>query len=63
MRFCLLQSKYTDENILKDHDEYPDPSRFIKDHTYEHRMVDKSDAKAQIDAAVAEDFDFYISFM
>lgn len=63
MRFCLLQSKYTDENILKDHDDYPDPSRFIKDHTYEHRMIDRSDAKAQIDAAVAEDFDFYISFM
>lgn len=63
MRFCLFQSKYTDENVLKDHDEYPDPSRFINEHTYEHRLIDKANAKAQIDAAVAEDFDFYISFM
>lgn len=45
---------YTDENILKDHDSYPDPSRFIKEHTFHHRLIDKMAAKTQIDAAVKE---------
>ena len=40
-----------------------DPSMFTNQHTFEHRMIHKSRARQQIDAAVAEKFDFYLSFM
>ena len=63
MHICLFQSAYPEHHPLREHDEYPDPGRYVNQHTFQHRLIEKSNAKAQIDAAVAENFDFYISFM
>ena len=63
MHICLFQSAYPGHHPLREHDKYPDPGRYVNQHTFQHRLIEKSNAKAQIDAAVAENFDFYISFM
>lgn len=63
MRICVLQSRYTPDHVLKNHDEYMDPGRYVKQHTFHNRFVDKATARSQIDAAVAEEFDFYFNFM
>ncbi|KAM5349473.1 hypothetical protein ACJ41O_005978 [Fusarium nematophilum] len=63
MEICLLQSIYPDDHVLREHDEYADPGRYVKQHTFHHRFIDKANYRQQIDAAVAEKFDFYFNFM
>ncbi|EEU41558.1 uncharacterized protein NECHADRAFT_97815 [Fusarium vanettenii 77-13-4] len=63
MHICVLQATYPDGHILREHDEYADPGRYVKQHTFHHRFIDKANYRQQIDAAVAEKFDFYINFM
>ena len=63
MRICVLQAAYPDQHPLSKHDPGADPSRFTDQHTFEHRWIRKDDAKAQIDAAISEKFDFYFNFM
>ncbi|KAJ4324539.1 hypothetical protein N0V84_003818 [Fusarium piperis] len=63
MQICVLQATYPDGHILREHDEYADPGRYVKQHTFHHRFIDKSNYRQQVDAAVAEKFDFYINFM
>ncbi|RSL41926.1 hypothetical protein CEP54_015661 [Fusarium duplospermum] len=63
MQICVLQATYPEGHILSKHDEYADPGRYVKQHTFHHRFIDKANYRQQIDAAVAEKFDFYINFM
>ncbi len=63
MRICVLQSAYSDQHELAEHDSGADPSRFTDQHTFEHRWIRKDNAKEQIDAAMSEKFDFYFNFM
>ncbi|RMJ09243.1 hypothetical protein CDV36_011127 [Fusarium kuroshium] len=63
MQICVLQATYPEGHILREHDEYADPGRYVKQHTFHHRFIDKVNYRQQIDAAVAEKFDFYINFM
>ncbi|KAF8325692.1 hypothetical protein F5887DRAFT_1018437 [Amanita rubescens] len=63
MRICVLQSAYSDQHELAEHDSGADPSRFTEQHTFEHRWIRKDNAKEQIDAAMSEKFDFYFNFM
>ncbi|OJJ36325.1 hypothetical protein ASPWEDRAFT_169853 [Aspergillus wentii DTO 134E9] len=63
MRICVLQSAYPDNHSIAQHDPGADPSRFTDEHTFEHRWIHKTTAKEQIDAAIAENFDFYFNFM
>src|SRR5688572_11854458 len=63
MRICLFQVAYPTDYVLPGYDSLPDPGRFLKQHTFHHRPIDKNTARNQIDVAVAEGFDFYFNFM
>ncbi|KAJ3459730.1 hypothetical protein MRS44_015803 [Fusarium solani] len=63
MQICVLQATYPDGHILREHDEYADPGRYVKQHTFHHRFINKANYRQQIDTAVTEKFDFYINFM
>ncbi|KAL8659568.1 MAG: hypothetical protein Q9226_000349 [Calogaya cf. arnoldii] len=65
MRICVFQSSYEDsDHPLAELDtELSDPSPYTTQHTFEHRFIHKGNANKEIDAAIAEGFDFYISFM
>lgn len=65
MRICVLHSSYegSGHNLQAVDTHHPDPSNFTRQHTFEHRFVKKENATAQIDAVVAEGFDFYFNFM
>ncbi|KNG89678.1 hypothetical protein ANOM_002310 [Aspergillus nomiae NRRL 13137] len=62
MKICVLHS--ASEGRVEDTEGlWSDPGLYIAEHTFEHRFIKKDTAEAQIDAAVAEGFDFYINFM
>lgn len=65
MRICLFQSSYeeSDDPLAGIDTELSDPSPYTTQHTFEHRLIHKDNANKEIDAAAAEGFDFYISFM
>ncbi|KAL6351860.1 hypothetical protein LRP88_14670 [Fusarium phalaenopsidis] len=63
MQICVLQATCPDGHILHEHDEYADPGRYVKQHNFHHRFIDKANYRQQIDAAVAEKLDSYINFM
>ena len=63
MRICLLQSRYPADHVLRQHDDYPDPGRWVNHHDFHHRFIDKDKYRSQVDAAVAESFDLYVNFM
>ncbi|RSL38726.1 hypothetical protein CEP53_014628 [Fusarium sp. AF-6] len=63
MQICVFQATYPEGHILREHDEYADPGRYVKQHTFHRRFIDKVNYRHRIDAAVAEKFDFYINFM
>ncbi|KAI1932871.1 hypothetical protein LOZ58_001813 [Ophidiomyces ophidiicola] len=65
MRICLLHSSYkgSDHKLQEVDTHHPDPALFTKQHTFEHRFITKNNANAEIDAVIAENFDFYFNFM
>ena len=65
MRICVFQSSYDGaDNALQEVDvSFPDPAMFTSQHEFHHRYIHKASAAAEIDAAVAEGFDMYLSFM
>jgi SAM-dependent methyltransferase len=65
MRICVLQSSYEDsESSLQEVDtSFPNPGNFTFQHSFENRFIHKDMAKQEIDAVVAEQFDFYINFL
>lgn len=65
MRICVLQSSYegTVHTLEEVDDDCMDPGPFTTQHEFENRFIRKATAKADIDAAVAEGFDFYFNFM
>ncbi|KAI8649301.1 ATP-grasp domain-containing protein [Fusarium sp. Ph1] len=63
MQICVLQATCPDGHILHEHDEYADPGRYVKQHNFHHRFIDKANYRQRIDAAVAEKLDSYINFM
>lgn len=63
MQICLFHSTYPTDHVLREQLPLPDPERFVNQHTFHHRPIDKDAARSQIDAAVAEKFDFYFNFM
>ncbi|KAJ4189082.1 hypothetical protein NW767_011733 [Fusarium falciforme] len=40
MQICVLQVTYPDGHILREHDEYADPGRYVKKHSF-HRLLSK----------------------
>ncbi|KAJ5217942.1 uncharacterized protein N7498_000041 [Penicillium cinerascens] len=65
MRICVLQSSYEgSESSLQEVDtSVPNPGAFTFQHSFENRFIHKDTAKEEIDAVVAEQFDFYINFL
>lgn len=63
MKICILQSVYPKDHTFAEHDPYFDPSNFIDSHTFEHKWIKKETYKEQIDAAVAEGYEFYFNLM
>ncbi|VUC20436.1 unnamed protein product [Clonostachys rosea] len=63
MKICLLQATYPEGHVLREHDEFPDPGRYVSQHDFHHRFVDKANFRQQIDNAVAEGFDFFFNFL
>ncbi|KAI4176565.1 MAG: hypothetical protein LQ343_000856 [Gyalolechia ehrenbergii] len=65
MRICVFQSSYEDSDhpLAEIDSELSDPSPYTTQHTFEHRLIRKGSANKEIDVAVAEGFDFHISFM
>ncbi|CAI6080477.1 unnamed protein product [Clonostachys chloroleuca] len=63
MKICLLQATYPEVHVLREIDEYPDPGRYISQHEFHHRFVDKANFRQQIDNAVSEGFDFIFNFL
>ena len=62
MKICVLHS--ASEGRVEDTEGlWSDPGLYIAEHTFEYRCIKKDTAEAQIDAAVAEGFQFYINFM
>ncbi|GIK04311.1 hypothetical protein Aspvir_008390 [Aspergillus viridinutans] len=65
MRICVLQSSYEGSgSALQDVDDKPaQPGLFTTEHTFEYRFIHKATAKEEINALVAEGFEFYFNFM
>lgn len=65
MRICVLQSSYEgSESSLQEVDtNFPNPGAFTSQHSFENRFIHKNTAKQEIDAVIAEQFDFYINFL
>ncbi|KAK6519401.1 hypothetical protein TWF281_003235 [Arthrobotrys megalospora] len=65
MKICCLHS--SDEGIEAGdedpEDVWQDPGLFTDQHTFENKYIVKATAKAQIDEAIAEGYDFYLVFM
>ncbi|GAB0136379.1 hypothetical protein EsDP_00004680 [Epichloe bromicola] len=65
MRICVFQSSYEGSgSVLQDIDDVPSqPGAFTSQHKFETRFIHKDKAQQEIDAAVAEGFDFYFNFL
>ncbi|KAH7912059.1 hypothetical protein BJ138DRAFT_1149218 [Hygrophoropsis aurantiaca] len=64
MKICVLQSSYdASDSPFKNIDDYADPSRWVKNHEFQHRYIHKQTAEQQIDDACREDFDMYFNYM
>ncbi|KAF3231254.1 hypothetical protein TWF191_006745 [Orbilia oligospora] len=65
MKICCLHS--SDEGIEAGEEDpediWQDPGLFTTQHTFENKYIVKATAKAQIDEAIAEGYDFYLVFM
>ncbi|KAF3145672.1 hypothetical protein TWF703_006814 [Orbilia oligospora] len=65
MKICCLHS--SDEGIEAGEEDpediWQDPGLFTNQHTFENKYIVKATAKAQIDGAIAEGYDFYLVFM
>ncbi|KAK6348581.1 hypothetical protein TWF718_006369 [Orbilia javanica] len=65
MKICCLHS--SDEGIEAGDEDpediWQDPGLFTDQHTFENKYIVKATAKAQIDEAIAEGYDFYLVFM
>ncbi|KAK6519887.1 hypothetical protein TWF506_000182 [Arthrobotrys conoides] len=65
MKICCLHS--SDEGIEAGEEDpediWQDPGLFTDQHTFENKYIVKATAKAQIDEAIAEGYDFYLVFM
>lgn len=65
MRICVFQSSYEGSgSVLQEVDNVPSqPGAFTSQHKFETRFIHKDKAQQEIDAAVAEGFDFYFTFL
>lgn len=63
MRICILQSAFPEDHAYSKSGNGMDPALYTDQHKFEDRWIQKDSAKEQIDAAVAEKFDFYFNFM
>lgn len=64
MRICVFQSSYEGSgSVLQDVDASSQPGAFTSQHKFETRFIHKDKAQQEIDAAVAEGFDFYFNFL
>ncbi|KAG8425613.1 hypothetical protein J3458_002296 [Metarhizium acridum] len=64
MRIFVFQSSYEgSDSVLEDFDIQSQPGLFTSQHEFEYRFIHKDKAQQEIDAAVAEGFDFYINFL
>jgi D-alanine-D-alanine ligase-like ATP-grasp enzyme/ubiquinone/menaquinone biosynthesis C-methylase UbiE len=64
MKVCVLISSYEGTSSpFEDHDEYPDPSRYINGHDFHLKFIKKQNAKSDIDEIYKEGFDIYFNFM
>ncbi|KAG5934256.1 hypothetical protein E4U53_000724 [Claviceps sorghi] len=65
MRICVFQSSYEDsDSVMREVDNISSqPGVFTSQHEFEYRWIHKDKAEQEIDAAVAEGFDFYFNFL
>lgn len=67
MNICIFQSIYAGsqpEHVTKEYDDHIlRPGNFTDAHSFQDRWISKTNAKKEIDAAVAEGFDVYFNFM
>ncbi|PLB35189.1 uncharacterized protein BDW47DRAFT_133789 [Aspergillus candidus] len=65
MRICVLQSSYegSGSDLAEVDDEPSNLGDYTSQHTFENRLIHLKTANEEIDALVAEGFDFYINFL
>ncbi|KFG87190.1 2-C-methyl-D-erythritol 2,4-cyclodiphosphate synthase [Metarhizium anisopliae] len=64
MRICVFQSSYEGSgSVLGDLHDSSQPGLFTSQHEFAYRFIHKDNAQQEIDAAVAEGFDFYFNFL